>query len=313
MKKYVFGADLGGTTVKLGFFRTDGELLNQWEIPTVKEEGGRQIIPDIGKSLLAFMQRENIPKDEVEGIGLDVPGAVSREGLVLTGVNIGWEGEKDAASELSAITDLPVVCANDANAAALGEQWMGSGKNTENLIMVTLGTGVGAGVIIGGRILAGAHGSAGEVGHTALFPELQEKCGCGNTGCFEQLCSAGGMMRTAAKYAPSGSIDGVPLEKLNPKEIFTAAGKGNTLCAEIVAEYAANLGRGLAVFASILDPEVILIGGGISHAGEALLIPVREAYRKHVFYPAADTPIIRASLGNNAGIYGCARLVLTQR
>ena len=312
MKNYVIGADLGGTTVKLGFFTTKGELLSKWEIPTDKTDGGSRIIPDIADAIEGFLSGSGILKKDVEGIGLDVPGAVSGDGRVLTGVNIGWKGTKDAASELSALTGLYVACANDANAAALGEQWMGSGKNADSLLMVTLGTGVGAGIIIGGRIIAGFHGSAGEVGHTALFPEIKERCGCGNKGCFEQLCSAGGVIKIARKRAEGGTIRGVPVGRLNPQKIFTAAGKGNQLCRVIMAEYAADLGRGLAVFASVLDPEVIILGGGISNAGEPLLELVRDAYREHVFAPAKDTPIIQASLGNDAGIYGCARLVLTR-
>ena len=312
MKKYVFGADLGGTTVKLGFFTTEGKLLNNWEIPTDKSGGGSHIIEDIAASIDGFLFGSGIPKDEVEGIGLDVPGAVSKDGLVLTGVNIGWEGTKDAAGELSDLTGLAVACANDANAAALGEQWMGSGKDTDSLLMVTLGTGVGAGVIIGGRIVAGAHGSAGEVGHTALFPELTEKCGCGNAGCFEQVCSASGMVKKAEAYQKDGCFAGIPMEELTPLAIYKAMERKVPEAETVWASYTEDLGRGLAVFASVLDPDIIIIGGGISHAGEALLSPVRESYRKHVFYPAKDTPIVPAMLGNNAGIYGSARMVLNR-
>lgn len=307
MKEYALGIDLGGTTVKFGLFNADGKILDKWEIPTDKSEEGSRIIPDIGKSVNSYLADKMLKKEDFAGIGLDVPGAVDANGLVLTGVNIGWKDVKDAAKELSELTGLPVSCANDANAAALGEQWTGSGENADSLIFVTLGTGVGAGIIFGGRIVCGAHGSAGEMGHTALFPALSEKCGCGNRGCFEQVLSASGMVKTAMKYADEKGITDTA-RYATPKLIFEAAGEGDETAILTVSAYAAELGRGLAVAGSLLDPELILIGGGIAGAGEELLTPVRESYREHVFLPAKDTPIRLAALGNDAGIAGSARL-----
>lgn len=307
MKNYCLGIDLGGTTVKFGLYTADGKIRDRWEIPTDTADGGSRIIPSIGKSVNAYFAQSQVKKEEVAGIGLDVPGAVSASGMVLTGVNIGWVGEKDAAKELSGLTGLPVSCANDANAAALGEQWAGSGRDADSLILVTLGTGVGAGIIFGGRILSGAHGSAGEIGHTALFPMMREKCGCGNSGCFEQVCSASGMVRIALKYAAQKNVRNTE-RYLEPRLIFAAAREGDEAASLAVAEYAEELGRGLAVAGSLLDPAVILIGGGIAGAGEQLLAPVRESYRAHVFLPAKDTPIRLALLGNDAGTAGSARL-----
>ena len=193
MANYVFGIDVGGTSVKCGLFQTDGTLLDKWEIPTRTENGGSEILPDIAKSVKAKMGEKGIAADDVAGVGIDVPGPVNDKGELSIAVNLNW-GYKNIVKELSnELGGMAVKAANDANAAALGEMWAGGGKGSKNLVMVTLGTGVGGGIIVDGKIVAGAHGAGGEVGHACVDPEEEAVCNCGNHGCLEhQIAEKGG-------------------------------------------------------------------------------------------------------------------------
>lgn len=311
MKKYVFGIDVGGTTIKCGLFQTDGTLLEKWEIPTRTENDGDQILPDVAKTVLQKIEEKEIKKEEVAGVGIDLPGPVNEKGEISVAVNLNW-GYKDIVGELgTALGGIPVQAANDANAAALGEMWAGGGRGTKNLIMVTLGTGVGGGIIIDGKIVAGAHGAGGEIGHACVDPTEKETCNCGNHGCLEQMASATGIVRLAKRYLAdySGKTLLNP-ERISAKSVYDALKAGDEAAAAIVEQVSRYLGNALAIFACVADPEVIVIGGGVSKAGQILIDGVKKYYQRDAFISCKDTPIVLAELANDAGIYGAAKLAL---
>lgn len=199
MSQYVFGVDIGGTTVKLGLFNKAAELLDKWEIPTVKGNGGEQILPDVAGSILKKMEEKSIAMSDIIGIGVGAPGAVDEEGTMVGGaVNLGW-GVLNIPQILREYLDVPVKAANDANVAALGEMWQGGGKGHRNMVAVTLGTGVGGGIIVEGKILTGATGAGGEIGHIHMEDNETELCGCKKKGCLEQYASATGIVRLAKR------------------------------------------------------------------------------------------------------------------
>ena len=305
MANYVFGIDVGGTSVKCGLFQTDGTLLDKWEIPTRTENGGSEILPDIAKSVKAKMGEKGITADDVAGVGIDVPGPVNDKGELSIAVNLNW-GYKNIVKELSdELGGMAVKAANDANAAALGEMWAGGGKGSKNLVMVTLGTGVGGGIIVGGKIVAGAHGAGGEVGDACVDPEEEAVCNCGN--------HATGIVRLAKKYLASHDTPSSLRERgesISAKAVFDALKEGDAAAEAIVEEFSEYLGRALAVFSCVVDPEVIVVGGGVSKAGQFLIDGVAKYYRAAAFIACKDTPIVLASLGNDAGIYGAAKMLI---
>ena len=313
MDNYCFGIDVGGTTIKCGLFRGDGMLFSQWEIPTRTENKGENIIPDIAETIGAKMKEHNLVKEQILGIGIDVPGPVVGNGEVLFAVNLFW-GHKRLAEELEKLTGFPVKVGNDANVAALGEAWKGAAAGSQNIIMVTLGTGVGGGIIVNGHILQGSHGAAGEVGHANVHHHEVEKCNCGNRGCLEQYASATGIVRVAHKHL-TASDDPSILRGIDPvtaKDVLDAYKAGDALAGKIMDEVGDLLGGALAVFASVTDPEMIVVGGGVSKAGQPIIDWIQRSYVKYAFQACRETPIVLASLGNDAGIYGSARMVLKE-
>ena len=310
MEKYFFGIDLGGTTVKLGLFTVEGELRSKWEIPTRKDRAGALIIPDIAFSINEKMSSLNIKPQQVLGAGLGVPGAVRDDCLVDPCVNLnGWGG--DVPEMLGDLCGFPIKAVNDANAAALGEMWQGSGKGYENVVFVTLGTGVGGGIIVKERLLRGVHGTGGEIGHIKVNPDETVPCGCGKLGCLEQYASATGIVRMAEKLlsesdAPSALRDH---DKISCKTVFDEAKNGDDLANQAIDIFGDKLGLALAIVSCVCDPEIFIIGGGVSAAGQMILDVVEPAFRKYAFPSAEDTKFALASLGNDAGIYGCARLM----
>lgn len=310
MKKYCFGIDVGGTTIKCGLFLTDGTLLDKWELPTRRENKGAQILPDAAGSVLQKCREKGIALEDVEGVGVGVPGPVNDRGEVPCAVNLYWD-YMDVAGDIRKYTGLKAKAANDANVAALGEAWRGAAAGGQNVIMVTLGTGVGGGIILNGRIVTGAHGAGGEIGHAVVEPAETEFCNCGNQGCLEQVASATGIVHLAKKWLDSHSEDTVLREgELTAKAVFDAYKAGDAAGREIVELFADYLGRALAAYACVTDPEVFVIGGGVSKAGQVLIDAVQGCYRKYAFPPCKDTPVVLATLGNDAGIYGAAKLVL---
>ena len=311
MNEYVFGVDLGGTTVKLGLFTVAGELMDKWEIPTRTVNGGEYILPDIAASLDAKLAEKGISRQQVKGAGLGVPGAVLEDRYVKPCVNLnGWGG--DVAGKLSELCGYPVKAVNDANAAALGEMWLGGGKGCENVVFVTLGTGVGGGIIVDGKLLSGVHGAGGEIGHIKLNPAETESCGCGKKGCLEQYASATGIVREAKRLLnESGEASALrQFENVSAKNVFDCAKEGDKLALNVVDFFADCLGCGLACISCVCDPQVFVIGGGVSAAGQIIIDTAAEAFRKYAFPAAEETSFVLASLGNDAGICGAARLVL---
>ncbi len=309
--QYVIGVDLGGTTVKLGLFDVNGRVLEKWEIPTVKDNEGSQILPDIADTIKDKLNEKNIQTEEVVGVGMGVPGPVKEDGTVIKCANLGW-GVFNVAGTLSELVGMRVKVANDANVAALGEMWQGGAKGHDDVVMVTLGTGVGGGIIINGKVVAGNHGAGGEIGHMKVNDEELDVCGCGKTGCLEQYSSATGIVRIARKVLgtktnPSGLRE---LDELTSKAIFDLAKDGDELAIECVNILGKYLGRALANVACVADPEVFVIGGGVSRAGQILIDAIQKYYVRDAFHACRTAEFSLATLGNDAGIYGSAKLIL---
>ena len=310
--KYVFGVDIGGTTVKLGFFDTEGNILEKWEIPTRKELGGKYILPDIAESITNLLMEKGIEKKDVAGVGVGVPGPVDADGVVFKAVNLGWD-IFSVSNTLGDLINLPVKAGNDANVAALGEMWKGGGKGHDDLVAVTLGTGVGGGIIVQGKLLAGATGAGGEIGHIHVEDNETDRCGCGKQGCLEQYGSATGIVRIANRVLAATDEASVLREgELTAKAVCDAAKANDAVAIKIMEQFGEYLGRGLAAIACVVNPEVFVIGGGVSKAGEMLFDYIRPNYEKYVFHGSKNTKFALATLGNDAGIVGAARLVLEQ-
>ena len=308
MKKYVFGVDVGGTTVKLGLFDAQGNVLDKWEIPTRCEDEGSHILPDIADSIRDKMKR--IDKDSVAGVGVGAPGPIDSKGVVHRAVNLGW-GTFSIKDTLEDLLNMPVMAGNDANVAALGEMWMGGGQGCRDLIMVTLGTGVGGGIIIDGRILTGFTGAGGEIGHMHVEDGEEESCNCGNKGCLEQYSSATGITRLANRLLAASGRDSVLRgREVSAKSVFDAVKAKDPLAVEAAEKFGKYLGDALASIACVVNPEAIVIGGGVSKAGEILIDYIRPHYEKNVFHGSREVKFSLATLGNDAGIYGAAKLLL---
>lgn len=312
MKNYCFGIDVGGTTVKMGLFRIDGQVLDKWEIPTRTENGGEAILPDIAASALAKLQEKGIVKEDVAGIGIGIPGPINDQGTVPHTANLGW-GYKEVTKELEELTGLTCKGGNDANVAALGELWKGAAAGRKNGVMVTLGTGVGGGIIINGKIVVGTNGAGGEIGHIHVDDNIPGHCGCGNQGCLEQVASANGTVRLAKWMMEGKEIQTVlQPDTMTAKDIWDAVKAGDTFALEVADRFGKYLGLALANIASTVDPEVFVIGGGMSKAGSVILDYIKKYYIKYTFRGCRDAEFVLATLGNDAGIYGSAKLVIEE-
>lgn len=309
--KYGFGVDLGGSSVKIAYFDEQGNMLDKWEIPTVTEKGGRQILPDIVAAVKGYLASKGVDKKSILGIGIGVPGPVDGKGVVNKCINLGW-GVFNIQQELETLTGLPVRAGNDANMAALGESWKGGGQGCENMVLATLGTGVGGGIIVDGRPVSGVHGAAGEIGHLVLEPNETEFCTCGKRGCVEQYCSATGIVRLAKKHLADKTARSVlrNVEKLTCKDIFDAAKAGDALAQAVLEQVYDYMGRFLANVCCTVDPELVVLGGGVSKAGQPLLDGAKRYFDKYIFHASKDIRFALASLGNDAGAYGAFKLVL---
>ena len=292
--KYGFGVDIGGTTVKIGFFDRDGALVDKWEIPTNKTDSGTYILSEIAQSICEYLQKNSVSREDILGIGMGVPGAVNKKGVVNKCINLGW-GVFNVAEEFSALTGFPVKAGNDANMAALGEAWKGSG--CDNMLMVTFGTGVGGGIVLDGKPLVGAHGAAGEIGNITINPHETQRCACGKRGCAEQYCSATGLVRMAKNYPTA-------------KAVFDAAHSGDEAAQRVLEQYYAYLAELIANVCIVLNPEKIVIGGGVSKAGKPLLDGIRRHFDKYIYHASRHVEFALATLGNDAGAYGAFKLLL---
>lgn len=308
--KYCFGVDIGGTTVKMGLFEDSGEVLDKWEIVTRTEEEGKAILPDIAASIKEKLDARKIDEADVLGVGVGVPAPVTDAGVVNGSANLGWN-YKEVKKELEALTGFTAQIGNDANVAALGEMWKGGGAGQKNMIMVTLGTGVGGGVIVGGKVIIGEHGAGGEIGHLCVNYEETESCGCGNHGCLEQYASATGIVRIAKKKLASETRKTM-LQKddVSAKDVFDAVKAGDEVADEIAQEFGRYLGHALANLAVVADPSVFVIGGGVSKAGEVLIPYIQKPYKEHAFFANKEVEFKLATLANDAGICGAAKLLL---
>ncbi len=313
MKKYAYGVDIGGTTVKIGFFETTGKLVDTWEIPTRTENDGELILPDIAESIKENNEKKSITTDDIEGIGMGVPGPVKDDGTVLKCVNLGW-GVFNVEKALSVICGgVKVKAGNDANVAALGEMWQGGGKGYEDVVMITLGTGVGGGIIRGGKIVAGTNGAAGEIGHMPMIDDESECCGCGKKGCLEQYASANGLVNVAEKYIAAHRTVETELNLnagFTAKDVCDAAKAGDKAGLAAVEESMRLLGKAMASVSCVIDPQVFVVGGGLSKAGNIIIDTASKYYKEYAFHASRETEIKLATLGNAAGMYGGVKMVI---
>ena len=296
----------------IGLFEIDGTLVDKWEVKTRKEEQGKYILEDVAASIKERLADKGIELSEIAGAGIGVPGPIMPDGYVEVCVNLGWR-DKNPVKELHALLGVPVRAGNDANVAALGEMWQGGGKGYTDIVMVTLGTGVGGGVIIDEKIIAGKHGLGGEIGHIHIRDEETEHCNCGGVGCVEQIASATGIAREARrKMAASDKPSALREfgEHVTAKNVLDAAKAGDELAVDVMEVVGHYLGLALSQLALTVDPEIFVIGGGVSKAGQFLIDVIDKHYDKYMVI-SKNRPIIGlATLGNDAGIYGAARLIL---
>lgn len=306
MAAYYAGVDVGGTRIKMGLFSDKGELLEKWEIPTNTEDNGDHILSEIVDSI---EERRAIHGGNIKGIGVGIPGPITDEGVVLKCANFGWGvfNVKNAVADLTGVGNVRV--SNDANVAALGEMWKGGGRGYDSIVMVTLGTGCGGGIIYKGKVLTGSRGAGGEIGHIKVEWDETERCGCGNKGCLEQYVSATGIVRMAKKGLRKDSCL-AGRDSITAKDVFDGARSGDSYCLEIVERFGMYLGIALSNVAHVMDPEAFVIGGGVSAAGQIILDTAQKYYKENSMYALQGTQFHLAELGNDAGIYGAVRMVL---
>lgn len=310
--KYCFGVDIGGTFVKLGLFTVEGELLDKWQIVTRREDQSSHILPDIAKALDEKLAEKGISKDEVAGIGFGTPGPVTADGVAVCPANLDWVN-KPVAKELSELTGLPCRGGNDVNVAGLGEMWRGGARGYKNVVVVPIGTGLGAAIIVDGKVITGAKGAAGEVGHIHVDDEIEQPCGCGAVGCVEQFSSATGLVRMAKKLVTETDRETSlrDLEEITAKDVIDAAKAGDKAADEIFDKFCDCLGYSLAATAAVIDPEIFIIGGGVSKAGQVLVDRVQAYFVKYVWPGCRGIKFALAELGNDAGIYGAASMIIS--
>lgn len=310
-EKWLVGVDLGGTTIKMAFVNVYGELIDKWEIPTNLNEQGKYIVTDIAKSIDQKLEEHGQTKEKLIGVGMGAPGPVDGDtGVIYEAVNLGWKNYP-LKNVLEVETSLPAIVDNDANIAAIGEMWKGAGSGAKNLICVTLGTGVGGGVIANGQIVRGANGAAGEIGHITSVPTGGARCNCGKTGCLETIASATGIVRLAKEKLVTSSMDSSlrNLGTITAKDVLDAAKANDRLALEVMEDVFFHLGLALANAANVVNPEKIVIGGGVSKAGDWLAERVMKYFQQFAFPRVAESAsIVIATLGNDAGVIGGAWL-----
>ncbi|MCG7317917.1 ROK family glucokinase [Brevibacillus laterosporus] len=313
-KRMIVGVDIGGTTIKIALLNPNGKIITKTQIPTPVPEGEDAIIQQMTSTIDQLMAEQGFTKEDAYGIGIGVPGPVDTDtGFVYEAVNLGL---KDTAlkAKTEALTGLPTYVENDANAAALGEMWCGAGQGTDNLVAITLGTGIGGGIIIDGKIVHGVKGVGGEIGHVTVNPD-GPLCNCGKKGCMERYGSATAIIlgiEKAAKEGLSTYLAKQLAEKgsLTAKDAFDAAAEGDIAAQEVIDQAAFYTGFGLSHIANLLNPAKIVIGGGVSAAGDVLFTLIRKSFDSYTWKIAADScEILPATLGNDAGVIGAGWLV----
>lgn len=319
LKKKVIGIDLGGTTTKFAILNHQGVIQEKWSIQTDISEKGSNIVPNIIKSINSKLKLLNLNSDYILGIGMGSPGTVNRkDGIVKGAYNLNWKDSQDLKRPIERETKISFVVDNDANVAALGEKWVGAGNNKPNVVFITLGTGVGGGIISDGSLLHGAHDSAGEIGHITVEPDGY-LCTCGKQGCLEQYASATGIVRMAYDLAEEytglsrlkDKIDDG--QEVDSEIIFELAKADDKLALIVVDQFVYYLSFSLGIVANILNPSVIVLGGGVSKAGEFLVEKLKRKIKPLLLRTIRDiTEIKIAELGNDAGVIGAASLVLNE-
>ncbi|HGI3868399.1 TPA: ROK family glucokinase [Streptococcus agalactiae] len=320
MSKKLLGIDLGGTTIKFGILTLEGEVQEKWAIETNTLENGRHIVSDIVESLKHRLSLYGLTKDDFLGIGMGSPGAVDRTSKTVTGAfNLNWADTQEVGSVIEKEVGIPFFIDNDANVAALGERWVGAGANNPDVVFVTLGTGVGGGVIADGNLIHGVAGAGGEIGHMIVDPENGFTCTCGNKGCLETVASATGVVRVARQLAEQyegssaikAAIDNG--DTVTSEDIFIAAEDGDKFANSVVERVSRYLGLAAANISNILNPDSVVIGGGVSAAGEFLRSRVEKYFVTFAFPQVKKSTKIKiAELGNDAGIIGAASLANQQ-
>jgi glucokinase len=319
MEKWLLGVDLGGTSTKLAFINLYGEIIHKWEIKTDISGDGINITTNIAKAIDAKLAELDEPKSRILGIGMGAPGPVRFEsGSVYEAINLGWY-HYPLKDLLEVETSLPAIIDNDANIAALGEMWKGAGQGAKDLVCITLGTGVGGGVIANGQVVHGKSGAAGEIGHITVETINGAPCNCGKTGCLETVASATGIVRLAREVLTNTEGTSLLQQRVNSgqvlsaKLVFECAKEKDMLANEIIQKVSFYLGVAISHIGNLLNPEKIVIGGGVSKAGELLIQPVRETFEKYAFKRVLkSTKILPATLGNDAGVIGAAWLIKNQ-
>ena len=288
-----------------------GELLDKWQIPTRREDASSHILPDIASAIIAKLEEKGIAREDVTGIGFGTPGPVTEDGVAVCPANLDWVN-KPVARELTELTGFPARGGNDVNVAGMGEMWRGGAKGYQNVVVVPIGTGIGAAIIVGGKVITGTRGAAGEVGHIHVDDEIEQPCGCGAIGCVEQFSSATGLVRMAKKALSESdaetSLRG--LEEITAKDVLDAAKAGDQIAEQIFDKFANYLGYSLAATAAVIDPEIFILGGGVSKAGQFLVDRVQRYFVKYAWPGIRGIKFALAELGNDAGIYGAARIAL---
>lgn len=307
-----FGVDVGGTQIKFGYFSKEGILLEKWIADTDLSEAGNRIIPQVAEEIRDFCKRKKIDSTEINGIGMGIPGPVDKNGYVKKSVNLHWYDFNPVEILRQEFPGVTVEAGNDANVAALGEYYAGGGKKYSSMMLITLGTGVGGGIILNGNVLLGANGIAGEIGHITVDPGEPDACNCGNHGCLDQFASANGLVRIANRLTKERKTES-PLQNIKnftAKEICGLAGQGDKLCIKCLEICMGNLGHAMAEFTHAFDPEVFVIGGGVSRSSELILPIIQKAYSEKLHLIEKGADIVTAQLGNDAGITGACLQVL---
>lgn len=313
-QRVIVGIDVGGSSIKMALLSTEGEIIHKLEEAT--PQGEDKVIEQIDQMISTILQNENATRQQVIGVGIGIPGPVEAEtGFVFRAVNLGWYGTP-LKEKLEKLSGLPVFVNNDANVAALGEMWKGAGQGAKDMVMITLGTGVGGGIILNGKVISGLNGVGGEIGHITMTPGTGPACNCGKTGCLETYASATALIRMGTELATSGKSPQLAAVlakkgKLQAKDIFDAAHAGDQEAVAVIDEAAFYLGFAFSHLANMLDISRIVVGGGVSAAGEFLFSRIRREFAKYIAFPflADSCQIVPATLGNDAGVIGAGWMV----
>lgn len=309
--KVAFGVDIGGTEIKFGAFSPEGDLLEKWSRKTDLSDNGNRVIPDVAANVKQYMEKHGLTEEDVVGVGMGIPGPVDKEGNVRICVNLHWTDFNPVTELKKFFPNMNIAAGNDANVATLGEYHKGSGKGASSMMMLTIGTGIGGGIIIDGNIVNGAKAIAGEMGHITVNNEPLTRCNCGNLGCVDECASATGIVRYAKHYMATETMPSKlrVLEEITARDVCDLAKAGDEVAMKTMKKCMGVLAKGMAFFSHAFDPEVYVIGGGVSHAGQWLIDLIAEEYHPHFHLIERGAEIKLAKLGNDAGIIGACMLV----